>query len=73
MSDEFTSVDVTDSRPVTGFLSGRFRILESYVLGTPVTARLQRPTGSGTWKTIATWSNLGVLIPWFRRHRVVQN
>ena len=58
---------------VTSVLSGRLRILESYVFGSPVAARLQRPTEGGGWKTLATWSNLGVLVPWPRSHRIVQN
>ena len=58
---------------LTGLLSGRYRILESHVLGRPVAARLQRPSGPGRWKTVARWGNLGVLLPWPRRHRVVQN
>jgi len=53
-------------------LAGRYRIVESWLGQRAVRARLQRPNGTG-WQTIGTWSNLGALIPWRRRARILQN
>ena len=61
------------SKAVVGLLSGDYRIVESYVLGRAVKATLQRPRLSGGWEAIATWSNLGSLIPWPSRRNVIQN
>ncbi len=58
---------------ITAVLSGRGRILESYVFGNPATARLQLPTSHGNWRTIATWSNPWAFVPWRREHRIVRN
>jgi hypothetical protein len=58
---------------VTGVLSGRCRIVESYVFGSATSARLQVPIAGGSWKTVARWSSLWALIPWWRSRRVVQN
>jgi len=55
-----------------GLLSGHFRILESYVGKHSATAFLQRPE-KGTWKTVASSSNLWAVLPWRRTNRVVQN
>jgi hypothetical protein len=55
-----------------GLISGQYRILESYVLGKAVKAELQRPIQED-WETVATWSNLGTLLPLPRSIRVVQN
>jgi hypothetical protein len=51
---------------VTGIISGRVRILESYVLGNAAAARLQLPTEHGNWKTSAAWSNCWAVVPWPR-------
>lgn len=56
-----------------GVISGECRIVESYVLGRPVRAELQRLTESGTWRGIGSWSNLGGLVPWGRQQRVLHN
>ena len=58
---------------LVGVLSGRYRVLESRVLGSFVGARLQRPAGNGNWKTIHRCSNLRALVPWPRSRTVVQN
>ena len=58
---------------LTGVLSGRSRIVESYVFGKPATARLQVPRTNGTWKTVATWFSPWVLVPWLRHQRIVRN
>jgi hypothetical protein len=56
-----------------GLIAGDYRIVESYLFGRAVMARLERPKPSGGWETIATWSNLGHLIPWPGRRKVIQN
>jgi hypothetical protein len=56
-----------------GLIAGEYRIVESYLFGRAVRARLQRPRRSGGWETIATWSNLGGLIPWPGDRKVIQN
>lgn len=56
-----------------GLLSGSFRIRESFVGNLAVKAELQRPKRGLSWETIATWGNLGVLIPWKRTRAYVQN
>ena len=58
---------------VRGVLSGRFRIVEFFVFGRAIKAQLQRPSENGAWETIATWGNLGSLIPWKRERRIVTN
>lgn len=58
---------------VTGLLSGKYRLLESYVFGKCVASRLQRPVGDGGWKTVARLSAIEALVPWPRSHRVVRN
>jgi hypothetical protein len=57
---------------VSGLISGKYRILESYRLGRAVKAELQQPAGAG-WATIATWANLWCLIPWRTSNKVLQN
>ena len=59
---------------LTGVLSGRFRVLESCLFDTPVSARLKRPTGPNAWKTVSSSNNMWALVvPWPRTHRIVQN
>jgi hypothetical protein len=57
---------------VVGLISGRYRIVEQFVRGRPTQAKLQRPEGDG-WRTVASWANLLVLLPWPRIERVVRN
>ena len=52
---------------VTGFLSGRYRILEHYRGTRCYWAQLQRPEGE-TWRTIANWAT--IWIPLFFRKTV---
>jgi len=61
------------SAAVVGLISGDYRIVESYVFGRAVRASLERPGASGVWETVATWSNLGGVIPWTSRRNVIQN
>jgi hypothetical protein len=61
------------SDAVIGLISGEYRIVESYLFGRAVKAQLERPSESGGWEGITTWSNLGSLIPWARQRNVVQN
>ena len=49
---------------VTGFLSGRYRILEHWRADACFKAQLQRPSDGG-WETIATWSK--ARLPSFRK------
>lgn len=57
---------------VTGLLSGTHRIVEHLIGGHVVKAQLQRPANRG-WQTIGTRSNLGTMLPWPRRIRVLRN
>ncbi len=57
---------------VTGWLSGRFRILEHYRGSRCVEAQLQAPDG-GDWRTLATWSMLWLPIPFTKTYRVITN
>ncbi|MDP9281270.1 MAG: hypothetical protein M3P38_04150 [Chloroflexota bacterium] len=61
------------SAAVVGLISGDYRIVESYVFGRAVRASLERPGASGGWETVATWSNLGGLIPWTSKRNMIQN
>lgn len=58
---------------VLGLVSGRYRIVESFVAGRAVSARLERQDDRGVWKRTATWSNLRVLLPLPRRERILRN
>jgi hypothetical protein len=58
---------------VIGTISGEFRIVETFVFGSPAKAELQRPDGHGGWKRVATWANLRSLVPWFRSRQILQN
>jgi len=70
-----TRQDVFDRfvEALKGVLSGRFRILESHLLGRVVFARLQKPTDAGSWQTIGWRGGPTALVPWPRRRRIVQN
>ncbi len=57
---------------VSGFLSGDYRIMEYSFLGECYLARLQAPHARG-WKTIGTWTNLGVRLPGLIKTREVRN
>jgi hypothetical protein len=57
----------------SGILSGRCRIVESYVLSRPASARLEAPGEDGRWRTLAKWSSLWAFVPWLRRQRIVCN
>ena len=61
------------SQAAVGLISGEYRIVESYLFGRAVNAKLERPRASGGWERIATWSNLGSLIPWARQRTIIQN
>ena len=56
-----------------GLISGEYRLLEAFVLGKPVSSRLQRPQPDGSWETLATSSSLWAFVPWPRTYRVFQN
>ncbi len=58
---------------VLGLITGNYRIVESYLFGAVVRARLERPNAVGGWETITTWSNLVGLIPLSSRQSVIQN
>ena len=58
---------------VRGVLPGQFWIRESFVLGRPSSARLQRPESSGGSKTVATRRKVRSFLPLPRAHRIVQN
>jgi hypothetical protein len=55
-----------------GWLSGRYRIVESYVGGKAVSAYLQEPAAE-SWKDVASWRNVAGCLPFPRRKRIVRN
>ena len=57
---------------VSGFLSGKYRILEHYRGKKCVKAELQKP-GGDSWKTIGTWGVLWLSFPWKKTHREIRN
>ena len=57
---------------VTGFISGRLRVLEHYRGKRCIKAELQEPANEG-WNTIGTWSTLSLPIPWRTERRVISN
>jgi hypothetical protein len=57
---------------VTGFISGRLRVLEHYRGKRCIKAELQAPA-NGEWNTIGTWSTLSLPIPWRIELRVISN
>jgi hypothetical protein len=50
---------------VTGFLSGRYRVLEYYRGSTCYRAQLQKPEGD-RWRTIANWATIWIPL-WFKK------
>jgi len=48
---------------VTGFLSGRYRILEHHRGGRCYKAQLQKPEDGG-WRTIAWWATIWICLSW---------
>ena len=58
---------------VAGLMSGQHRVVESYLGGRAVAARLERQDERGDWKTTATWANFGSVLPFPRRERVLRN
>jgi len=50
---------------VTGFLSGRYRVLEYYRGSTCYRAQLQKPEGDH-WRTIASWATIWIPL-WFKK------
>lgn len=52
---------------VSGFLAGRYRVLEHYRGNKCVKAELQTPESQGEWKTIGTYTLLWPPFPW-RKH-----
>jgi hypothetical protein len=57
---------------VTGYLSGRYRILEHYRGKKCVKTELQAPSATG-WKTITTSSTIWPPIPWKKTFKEVRN
>ena len=57
---------------VTGWLSGRHRILEHYSVSQCVKAELQAHD-DGDWKTLATWSVIHIPLPFGRSYKVLTN
>ena len=50
---------------VTGFLSGRYRVLEYYRGSTCYRAQLQKPEGD-RWRTVANWATIWIPL-WFKK------
>ena len=57
---------------VTGFLSGRYRILEHYRGTRCYKAKLQRPEGD-RWRTIATWATIWIPLSFRKTVKEVRN
>jgi len=57
---------------VSGYLSGRYRILEHYRGKKCVKAELQAPSATG-WETISTSSTIRLPIPWKKTFKEVRN
>ena len=57
---------------VSGYLSGRYRILEHYRGKKCVKAELQAPNATG-WETISTSSTIRIPIPWKKTFKEVRN
>ncbi len=57
---------------VSGYLSGRYRILEHYRGKKCVKAELQAPSATG-WETISTSSTIRIPIPWKKTFKEVRN
>jgi|SRR5690348_5839900 len=57
---------------VVGFISGRYRIVETSAGGRPISARLERPSEDG-WKTVTTWATMRFPWPWGRSERILRN
>lgn len=57
---------------VSGYLSGRYRILEHYRGKKCVKAELQAPSVTG-WETISTSSTIRLPIPWKKTFKEVRN
>jgi hypothetical protein len=55
-----------------GLLQGRLRIVERYVGGTAVSARLQAPDKAG-WRTLGRWGTPFAIIPWRSSWRELRN
>jgi hypothetical protein len=57
---------------VTGFLSGRYRVLEHYRRTKCYKAQLQKPE-NGKWRTIATWTTIWMPCSWKKTFREIRN
>jgi hypothetical protein len=58
---------------VSGFLAGRYRILEHYRGRRCVKAELQKEEPEGQWSTFGTYSRLSIPLPWRKQYRVLIN
>jgi hypothetical protein len=58
---------------VSGFLSGKYRVLEHYRGKRCIKAELQAPEEGGDWKTIGSSVHLGFPWPWRKWHREIIN
>jgi hypothetical protein len=58
---------------VSGFLAGRYRILEHYRGRRCVKAELQKEGPEGQWSTFGTYSRPSIPLPWRKRYRVLIN
>jgi hypothetical protein len=57
---------------VSGFIDGRYRIIEHYRGERCVRADLQRPQGDG-WETLATWGRLHWPLPISKTYQAITN
>jgi hypothetical protein len=57
---------------VTGFLSGKYRVLEHYRGAGCYKAQLQEPEDGG-WRTIATWATIWISLSWKKTLKEIRN
>jgi len=57
---------------VTGFLSGKYRIMEHYRGKVCYKAQLQKPEDGG-WRTIATWATIWIPLSWKKTLKEIRN
>lgn len=69
-TDKAKAVAFVDA--VTGFISGRYRILEHYRGKKCVRAELQTPDGD-KWRTISSWARLSLPFPLKKQFREIRN
>lgn len=58
---------------VSGFISGKYRVLEHYRGKRCIKAELQAPSEDGGWATVGTSIHIGLPWPWHKWHKEIAN